>query len=241
MRPACNNHPDRNAASGGLCSMCYMRDRRAKEREERAALYDMCQEHGIKGVVTKRNGRAAAGSGVHMIMEYWDGDLEEKLRAKIDTSAGPDACHLWTGTRNEGGYGMISLGGKLVLGHRVIHALATGDVWTEVVMHTCDNPACCNPRHLKSGTCEENMRDMRTKGRGASPQADHLRNRATHPRRKPVTVNGTPYPSAALAAEALGVGRRTLSRYAEQAEMRTGERIVEVARTVDGAALFAAR
>ena len=32
-------------------------------------------------------------------------------------------------------------------------------------MHTCDNPECCNPAHLRIGTQRENIADMHTKGR----------------------------------------------------------------------------
>lgn len=35
----------------------------------------------------------------------------------------------------------------------------------EVVMHTCDNPRCINPDHLKAGTYVENMQDCKRKGR----------------------------------------------------------------------------
>ena len=41
-----------------------------------------------------------------------------------------------------------------------------------VVMHICDNPACCNLEHLKLGTRAENNRDRLKKGRGpGSPSA----------------------------------------------------------------------
>jgi HNH endonuclease len=34
-----------------------------------------------------------------------------------------------------------------------------------VIMHTCDNPRCINPKHLVLGTQAENIRDMMAKGR----------------------------------------------------------------------------
>jgi len=41
------------------------------------------------------------------------------------------------------------------------------------VLHTCDNPPCCNPKHLFRGTQLDNMRDKVQKGRGVFPGATH--------------------------------------------------------------------
>jgi len=50
---------------------------------------------------------------------------------------------------------------------RVIFKLRGDPVPTDlVVMHACDNPACCNPAHLSKGTVTDNNRDREAKGRG---------------------------------------------------------------------------
>ncbi len=87
---------------------------------------------------------------------------------------GPNECWPWTGATTEGGYGVFGVGGSRAKGgfittaHRVALALHLGKDVRDidpVVRHTCDNPPCCNPRHLIEGTQAENLEDMRVKGR----------------------------------------------------------------------------
>lgn len=78
-------------------------------------------------------------------------------------------CWLWTKTRLPSGYGKIGVKRdgkhKVELAHRVSLFLATNQWPAGVVMHTCDNPSCVNPEHLRVGTQKENLVDMSNKGR----------------------------------------------------------------------------
>jgi hypothetical protein len=41
----------------------------------------------------------------------------------------------------------------------------------EHLLHSCDNPPCCNPDHLTVGTNAENVADRQAKGRTARGEA----------------------------------------------------------------------
>jgi hypothetical protein len=94
--------------------------------------------------------------------------IEEQFWSKVDKSGGPDACWLWARGRTKG-YGRLRLGGKLWRAHRLawqcVHGLLADDI---KVLHTCDNPPCCNPAHLYAGTQLDNAADRDSKGRGAT-------------------------------------------------------------------------
>lgn len=79
----------------------------------------------------------------------------------------PDACWPWTGSVTHNGYGKFYLQGDIVVAHRVALFLFTGnDPGDLLARHlVCDNPPCCNGRHLAPGTYQQNTADMISKGR----------------------------------------------------------------------------
>lgn len=87
----------------------------------------------------------------------------------VDKSGGPDACWPWTAYVTEYGYGMCTSDRGREWAHRFAFYLANakqplGDL---LVCHKCDNPPCCNPKHLFKGTQADNMHDMMSKEREA--------------------------------------------------------------------------
>lgn len=92
--------------------------------------------------------------------------MEDRFWAKVDKSAGPDGCWLWTGYTERGGYGRITDYWTKHLTHRYSYELAHGTIPEGMqVCHTCDVRNCVNPAHLWLGTLKDNMLDASTKGR----------------------------------------------------------------------------
>jgi len=95
---------------------------------------------------------------------------QEKLDRLVDRTGGADACWPYRGRRNRHGYGMIDVyrAGRVAMlrAHRVAFEAAYGPIPDGLVIcHVCDNPPCCNPRHLSLGTVADNIADMWRKGR----------------------------------------------------------------------------
>jgi hypothetical protein len=97
-----------------------------------------------------------------------------RFRSHVDTSGGPDACHPWTASRNDKGYGWFRIELRTVLAHRWLAGQLRGRPLDadEVARHACDNPPCCNPRHLEVGTQADNLRDAQTRGRARNVTAE---------------------------------------------------------------------
>jgi len=94
-------------------------------------------------------------------------DAEANFWSRVDKSKGPYRCWLWTGYIRTSGYG--ALGWKGVSGrsaHRIAYEIVAGPIPKgQVVMHSCDNKLCVNPRHLSLGRQRDNIEDAQRKKR----------------------------------------------------------------------------
>jgi hypothetical protein len=84
--------------------------------------------------------------------------------SKIDVR-GPEECWPWKATVNRSGHGRFFLNGKLESAHRVAFFIHHGKLPASCSCHHCDNPPCCNFKHLFDGTKSENAIDSVKKGR----------------------------------------------------------------------------
>lgn len=76
-----------------------------------------------------------------------------------------DRCWNWIGAKTKAGYGTYSKNKIQYYTHRYVLLLLGYDLEEKVVLHTCDNPICCNPDHLKIGTHADNVADKVRKKR----------------------------------------------------------------------------
>jgi len=149
-------------------------------------------------------------------------NLETRFWPKIDISDDDD-CWPWIArAKHPFGYGRMTAGrGMNLKAHQISWALKYGAIPDGMfILHSCDNPECCNPHHLKIGTQKDNMQDCKHRGR-LSPPPVHIGD--NHPRAKLrssiLDCIRSDRRAAHLVAEDYGVCSKTIYR------VRHGERI----------------
>jgi len=92
----------------------------------------------------------------------------DRFWSKVSISKDDSHCWTWTGGTCKG-YGTFRGPRpeyRLMRANRMAYILEHGEIPKGmIVRHTCDNPACVNPKHLILGTHKDNTRDMFERGR----------------------------------------------------------------------------
>lgn len=113
------------------------------------------------------------------VIKFGTGDVD-RLWLAIDKRT-EDECWPWIAkSRHWKGYGIITIangkpGGVKLVASRMMCFIAHGPEPFEKAkaLHSCDNPPCCNPAHLRWGTQKENVEDAKERDRHVNPPRIH--------------------------------------------------------------------
>lgn len=112
-------------------------------------------------------------TGLYCCKAHSNASRKKSLYDRLDAlciPGQPEECWAFTGCRDRDGYGVITGDDRRhqLRVSRLIYERAYGPVPHGLhVLHTCDNPPCWNPAHLRLGTNRDNINDKVSKGRQA--------------------------------------------------------------------------
>lgn len=105
----------------------------------------------------------------------WEVPLADRFWPKVALTADDSKCWEWTHSLNHYGYGQIHYKGSPRLAHRIAWFLVYGVHPQLCLLHSCDNPRCVNPKHLREGDKRDNAVDSLERGQHASTRQTHCK------------------------------------------------------------------
>lgn len=159
----CNN----NSNARGYCRSHYERWRKhgdpmAGRFNKEGCEIDGCGgKHASRGLCLKHYARLLRhGDPLIKFKTTHPGEAIEWLKCRVNHSDA-DACLLWPFSVRNGGYGHMRFGGRYIGAHQMMCRMAHGNSigLQNHVAHSCGNPVCVNPHHLRWATKSENEAD----------------------------------------------------------------------------------
>ena len=105
-------------------------------------------------------------------IDWSDPDLDRIREVLCDVDA-DTGCWLWRYQRNRQGYAIARAFGKKRRVNRLMLAAKLGRPLVGLALHSCHDPACVNPDHLREGDYKENAEDARHAGRLCCGERHH--------------------------------------------------------------------
>jgi|SRR5580765_2983892 len=156
----------------GYCEMHYARWKRHGNPLIKRTALRICSFSGCgrvskitKGYCPKHYQRLRFHGDPSVVKRIYGEDLATRFWKRVNRTDDPNEC--WLGQFGTGGrgYGTLKIEGRHIKPHRVSFYLHNG-YWPEpCCLHSCDNPPCVNPYHLRAGTQQENMQEAVVRGR----------------------------------------------------------------------------